>query len=98
MNIDYGNWGSQILFALACIVVGIIGVVTARNRADRLLRLSLLLQAILLAFVVGAAMFQRQTELKLGGVVIVLLLIVQSILESLGGSGEQPLNNEEQPT
>ena len=95
MNIDYGNWGSQILFASACIVVGI----------DRWLRLGLLLQAILLAFVVSAAFFQRQTELKLGGVVIVGLLIVQSTLGSQETGAEQLLDaepeqllDEEQPT
>ena len=105
MNIDYGNWGSQILFASACIVVGIVGVVLARNGIDRWLRLGLLLQAILLAFVVSAAFFQRQTELKLGGVVIVGLLIVQSTLGSQETGAEQLLDaepaqllDEEQPT
>ncbi len=95
MNIENGNWGSHILFASVCIVMGIIGVVLARNGAERSMRQSVLLQGILLAFVVSAAFFQRQSELKLGAVVIVGLLIVQSTLGSPSVNDELPLDEEQ---
>ena len=60
----------------------------ARTDAERWLRQSALLQAILLVYVVSAAFFQRQSELKLGGVVIVGLLIIQAM------SGSQRINED----
>ncbi|MEI8017201.1 MAG: hypothetical protein WCH39_03325 [Schlesneria sp.] len=95
MSIDYGNWGSHILFASACIVTGIVGVVLARTETERWLRQSALLQAILLVYVVSAAFFQRQNELKLGGVVIVGLLIIQAILGSPNVTDEPPVGEEQ---
>ncbi len=95
MSIDYGNWGSLILFASVCIVTGIIGVVLARTDAERWLRQSVLLQAILLVYVVSAAFFQRQSELKLGGVVIVGLLIIPAMLGSSSVDDEPPLSEEQ---
>jgi hypothetical protein len=95
MNTDYGNWGSHILFVSACLVIGIVGFVLAPNGAERWLRQSVLLQALLLTYVVSAAFFQRQNELKLGGVVIVGLLIVQSTLGFPGITDEPPLDEDQ---
>ena len=97
MNIEHSNWGSHVLFALVCVVLGIVGVILARNGTERWLRQSVLLQAILLTYVVSAAFFQLQSELKLGGVVIVGLLIVQSTLGS-PSVNDDPALDEEQST
>ena len=80
MNVDYGNWGGHLLFAMMCIVMAIVGIVLARNVVEQWLQQCLLLQGILLACVASAAFFPRQNELKLGGVVIIGLLIIHSIL------------------
>jgi len=82
MNVDYGHWGSQILFAALCIAIGVVGIVLARTDAELSLQKGLFLQGILLASVVSAAFFQDQIDLKLGGIVIVGLLIIQSTLGS----------------
>ena len=95
MNIDYGNWGGHLLFALMCTVIAIIGIVLARNGVEQWLPLSLLLQGILLVYVVSAAFFQRQNQLKLGGAVIAGLLIIHSTLGSPTVKDEQSLDEDQ---
>ncbi len=95
MNIDYGTWGGHLLFALMCIVIAIVGIVLVRNGVEQWLQQSLLLQGVLLVFVAGAAFFERQNGLKLGGVVIVGLLIIHSIWVTPIFNDEQALDEDQ---
>lgn len=95
MTIDYGNWGGHLLFASMCIVMAVVGIVLARNGFEQWLHQSLLLQGILLAYIASAAFFHRQSELKLGPVVIVGLLIIHSTLGSSPVKDEQALDKDQ---
>ena len=89
MNIDYGNWGVHLLFALMCIVIAIVRIFQDRKGVEYWLSLSVLLQGILLMFVASAAFFDRQSSLKLGGAVIAGLLVFHSTLVAPSFNDEQ---------
>ena len=93
MNGDLGRWNDGLLFAGLVVVLGMIGFVSAQVVTDRSLSRGLLLQGTLLA----AAFHEHRGELKLIGLLIIGLLIVQSIWPTESHGDQKPPDEVESP-
>lgn len=60
------------------VTTGIVGLVTARCPPTRTLAGSLFLQGVLMTFVIGSTFLNVTGDTRLGGLVIVTLLLVHS--------------------
>jgi hypothetical protein len=81
---EMNRWSYGLLFALLVIVLGMTGLVSSARSSDRSRSRGLFLQGILLIWVIGAAfhlhpIHQYSGDLKIGGLLLVGLLIVQSL-------------------
>ena len=83
MNPENRLWVVRLLFVGLVIVMGIVGVISATHFRDRRLLRGVLGQGILMMTVVGAARFPEQIELKLAGVVLIVLLMIEAAWEFL---------------
>ena len=97
MNGDLGRWNDGLLVAGLVVVLGMIGFVSAQVVTDRSLSRGLLLQGTLLAGVVAAAFHEHRGELKLIGLLIIGLLIVQSIWPTESHGDQKPPDEVESP-
>ena len=95
MNNDISSWSFGLLFASLCALLGILDIVLARQTEDRLLASGQLLQGVVLIFVVAGAFFHRGSDLYLGGLVVVGLLIIQTLRGPSFLADDKPLNEEE---
>ena len=77
MNIKtlYQNVG--LLFAGLMLILGMVGILSADPRGNPRLVRGLFFPGVLLAFVVGAASINRNSDAKLGGLLIGGLLLMQ---------------------
>lgn len=78
MNQDSADWGARLLFASVCCLLGMTGFVATRSSTDRRMTFGLLGQGILLAFVAGGTYFHHAAELRLGGLIVAVLLLLFS--------------------
>ena len=83
MNHENRLWVVRLLFVGLVNVMGIVGVVSATRFRERRLLRGVLGQGILMMTVVGAARFPEQIELKLAGVVVIVLLMIEAVWEFL---------------
>lgn len=95
MNGDITQWNSGLLFAALCVLLGTSGLVAARRTDDRWMASGLLMQGILLTFVVGADYFHGSSDLHLGGLVILGLLIIQTLHRTDVAADEGPHKEDE---
>lgn len=79
MNLEIGRVGHGLLFAALVVVLGMIGMISAKCRSERNLFRGLFFQGILLTWVIVAAFRPQNSELKLGGLIIIGLLILQTV-------------------
>ena len=97
MNGETGRLGHGLLFAALVVVLGIIGIISAQCRSERNLYRGLFLQGVLLTWVVVAAFRNQNSDLKLGGLMVVGLLILQTVwqpastLDEPVADGDDPL-------
>lgn len=94
MTPDHRFWIVQLLFVALTLVIGVVGVVSARSLVERRLLRGLFGQGVLIAMVVAAATFPDRSELRLAGLVIVAALLIQALWESAGSSSELGLEQE----
>ncbi len=95
MNGDLSRWSDGLLFSALSVVLGIVGLVSARRDSERWWASGLMLQGILLTFVVGGAFVRGSTDLKLGGLTIVVLLIVHSVWGPGLASATEPTDKDD---
>jgi NADH:ubiquinone oxidoreductase subunit K len=77
MNGEIRYWSHGLLFAALTVVLGMIGIISAQRASERWMSRGLFLQGALLTCVVGAAFHDHPSDLKLAGLMILGLLIVQ---------------------
>ena len=95
MNGDIGWWRYGLLFSALSVVLGIVGLVSARRASERWLTGGLFLQGVLLTFVIGGAFIQGTSDPKLGGLVIAGLLIVHSVWSPNSNADEKPIDEDD---
>ena len=95
MNGDVGRWNNGLLYAALTVVLGIVGLVAARRFSERFLASGLFLQGVLMTFVVGGSFLKSTTDPKLGGLVIVGLLLVHSVWGPSFAADAQPAAEDE---
>lgn len=79
MNGNLTFWICGLLFAALVAVSGMSMLICARRADDRNLASGLMSQGIVLMFVVAGAYHRSSLTLSLGGLVVVIALIVQSL-------------------
>jgi hypothetical protein len=80
MNADVTIYNCGLLFAGLCLVFGIVGIVSSDSREYRRLASGLILQGVVFIFVFGSAYFPGSIDLRLGGLTVTGLLIIQNLL------------------
>jgi len=80
MNHETSSWNFGLLFGSMCVLLGIIGVVTARQNAQRQLASGLFTQGVILIFVVAGADFYGSANLNLSALAVAALLVIQTCL------------------
>lgn len=75
MKFDLTMSGLGLLFAAFGVLIGHSGLAAARTQGERRLTMGIALQAILIAFVVS----RSSTVSSLGGAVILVLLLIQTL-------------------
>jgi|GEM_PF-2720846 len=78
MNGDDLIWGNGLIAALVSVVLGIVGLVSARNTTQRWLTSGLFLQGVLLTFTLAGAYFHSTATLFVGAFAVLGLLVVHS--------------------
>ena len=78
MSAEISRWTYGLLFATLIVATGIVGIVAARCSSARSLSGSLFLQGVLMTFVMGSTFLNVTGDTRLGGLVIVGLLLVHS--------------------
>ena len=95
MSDEIRGWSFGLLFATTSVLLGIIGVASARKPIERGFASGLFLQGVILIFVVSGAYFHRSTSLYLGGLAVVGLLIVQTLFGSSSVADENAFGEDE---
>lgn len=72
------TWNCGLLFATFTVLLGVSAFVAARQSLQRHFACGMILQGILISFVIAASVYDRSIELKLGGLAVLGLLLVQS--------------------
>jgi hypothetical protein len=94
MHSDVASWNFGLLFASLCTLLGMIGVVSTRRSAARSHAIGYFMQGVTLLFVVGGAYFGRSAGFRLGGLVVLSLLILQMIFSG-ETVAEDPMSRED---
>ena len=95
MSGDLSQWTSGLLFAAFCALLGTSGVVSARRIDDWWMASGLFMQGILVSFVVGGSHFHESSDLHLGGLVVLWLLIIQTVRHTNVSSDDSPSKEDE---
>lgn len=85
-------WNSGLLFASLSIVLGVIGLVGIEGNESRIRSCGYFLQGVILVFVAGAVYFPGSLDLRLGGMIGAIVLIIQHLLAPQEIEADPPSN------
>lgn len=83
MSVELTSWKIGLLFAAFCVLLGLSGLLDAREDGKRRIPSGIVLQGLLMMFVVGGHYFRGISSVAVGGVAILGLLLIQTFRDRM---------------